>query len=404
MTEVIQRRPNGTSDSNSSSSNRNSTHVPSNKRKSNTVISSSSSHCTVTVKYILFLTLILLGITIQHQWEHSISSSSTTTTTSTTKLKTTSIQSTIAAAAAQPSSNPLQLQHQQQLPQTKKNPDTNQHRATTIAYVVTITSCEGHERDNTFQIVEGASVLRHSIHMNSIRSQNSNINTSSSTSSIYDYQLYAFYHPDAVACAIPLLEFGYIIEARPTPVQVADIQNPLLRERIVKNGCCGEKELIKLEAFTLTSYPLVVLLDIDTLILQPLDRLFQFMLLPSKEEKDHPPTRPQRTTIPLDDDDLLYYPNKPALGGRNTNVTIDFHSSSSSSIDFLYTTDYAMVNADRYIKPVQGGFVILRPNRTIYNDFIHIVQVGDFQFEGNTDLGWGGRTGRFWGGTYFFSL
>ena len=400
MTEVIQRRPNGTSDSNSSSSNRNSTHVPSNKRKSNTAISSSSSHCTVTVKYILFLTLILLGITIQHQWEHSISSSSSSTTTSTTKLKTTSIQSTI-AAAAQPSSNPLQLQ--QQLPQTKKNPDTNQHRATTIAYVVTITSCEGHERDNTFQIVEGASVLRHSIHMNSIRSQNTSNNN---TSSIYDYQLYAFYHPDAVACAIPLLEFGYIIEARPTPVQVADIQNPLLRERIVKNGCCGEKELIKLEAFTLTSYPLVVLLDIDTLILQPLDRLFQFMLLPSKEEKDHPPARPQRTTLPLDDDDLLYYPNKPALGGRNTNVTIDFHSSSSSSssIDFLYTTDYAMVNADRYIKPVQGGFVILRPNRTIYNDFIHIVQVGDFQFEGNTDLGWGGRTGRFWGGTYFFSL
>ena len=404
MTEVIQRRPNScTSDSSSNNSNRNSTPYPSNQRKSHTATSSSSSsHCTVTVKYILFLTLILLGITIQHQWEHSISSSSSSTTTSTTKLKTTSIQSTIAAAAAQPSSNPLQ---QQQLPQTKKNPDTNQHRATTIAYVVTITSCEGHERDNTFQIVEGASVLRHSIHMNSIRSQNSNINTSSSTSSIYDYQLYAFYHPDAVACAIPLLEFGYIIEARPTPVQVADIQNPLLRERIVKNGCCGEKELIKLEAFTLTSYPLVVLLDIDTLILQPLDRLFQFMLLaPSKEEKDHPPTRPQRTTIPLDDDDLLYYPNKPALGGRNTNVTIDFHSSSSSSIDFLYTTDYAMVNADRYIKPVQGGFVILRPNRTIYNDFIHIVQVGDFQFEGNTDLGWGGRTGRFWGGTYLFSL
>ena len=244
MTEVIQRRPNScTSDSSSNNSNRNSTHVPSNKRKSNTAISSSSSHCTVTVKYILFLTLILLGITIQHQWEHSISSSSSTTT-STTKLKTTSIQSTIAAAAAQPSSNPLQQQQQQQLPQTKKNPDTNQHRATTIAYVVTITSCEGHERDNTFQIVEGASVLRHSIHMNSIRSQNSNNNntSSSTTSSIYDYQLYAFYHPDAVACAIPLLEFGYIIEARPTPVQVADIQNPLLRERIVKNGCCGEKE------------------------------------------------------------------------------------------------------------------------------------------------------------------
>jgi hypothetical protein len=353
------------------------------KRKSRSDLwsfTTSSNHTTTVIQYIVILTTILLGMTVLHQWEHP--------TTTTTPIYTTMVMNQ--------KSHPLMdaamirqtiMQNQQKRDRNNNNnQNQNQNNNRTIAYVVTITSCNGHARDNTFQIVEGASVLRHSIHRNSIRASSTNSNTSTTTSttahhhSAFDYQLYAFYHPDAVACAIPLLEFGYIIEARPTPVRVEDIQNPLLQERIVKNGCCGEKELIKFEAFTLTSYPLVVLLDIDTLILQPLDRLFRFML---------------DTSFVPDDDDLLYYPHRSATAGRNTNVTIF-----SKTMDLLYTTDYAMVNADRYIKPVQGGFVILRPNQTVYNDFVRIVQIGDFQFEGNTDLGWGGRTGRFWGGTY----
>jgi hypothetical protein len=238
----------------------------------------------------------------------------------------------------------------------------------TIAYVVTITSCNGHEKDRTFQIIEGASVLRYSIHMNSMHGTNGGT---------YDYQMYAFYHPDAVDCASALTELGYIIHPRPTPVAVNEIQNQELRERIVKNGCCGEKELIKFEAFTLVQHPLVVFLDIDVLVLKPLDRLFDFMMDSRK--------------LP-NDDDLLYY-KKPALSGRNVNVTIP------DQVDLLYTTDYPMVHPDRKIKPVQGGFVILRPNRTVYDDFVNIVKVGDFRFDDNSDLGWGGRTGRFWGGT-----
>ena len=256
-----------------------------------------------------------------------------------------------------------------QTPKTSRK----QFHPNTIAYVVVVTSCGG-LKDNTFQIVEGASVLRYSIHENSIHG------TKGGT---YDYHLYGIYHPSAKPCAEALVELGYTIEARETPVVVSDIRTTELRERIVNNGCCGEKELIKLEALTFTDYPFVVLLDIDVLILQPLDRLFNFMHDPIKN-LPHP-------------DDLLYY-KKPALSGPNTNVTIP------QQIDLLYTTDYAMVHPDRYIKPVQGGFVILRPNQTVYNDLVQIVQTGDFQFDGNTDLGWGGRTGRFWGGTYYVSF
>ena len=398
---VVSTLLNGTNNNNNGSSNSNSNNGISHPHKNNNNIKrkarTSSSLFTINTvaKYIITLILILFGITLLHQWEHPESTThiynSDKNNKDSNQIDTAMIRQTI-----------IQNNHQR-----NKNSDLNSSTNNrTIAYVITITSCNGHERDNTFQIVEGASVLRHSIHMNSIRQQqqqqqdDSGSNTATDGTkqqqrpkSVFDYHLYAFYHPDAEACAIPLLEFGYIIEARPTPVPVTDIQNPLLRERIVQNGCCGEKELIKFEAFTLTSYPLVVLLDIDTLILQPLDRLFHFMLSDTS-------TTSTQQLLP-DEDDFLYYPHRPALTGRNTNVTLPTFP---HTIDLLYTTDYAMVNANRYIKPVQGGFVILRPNQTVYNDFVDIVQVGDFQFDGDTDLGWGGRTGRFWGGTYKWLL
>ncbi len=374
MTEVFQRRskPNTDDEMNTLTGNGRSTGghsrhgIMQNHQKKKSARSTSTF--TPVATYIMILTFILIGITLLHQWEHP--NTTTTTTTST-----------------QPAN--INISNRNKINQRNKNGD-NQN---TIAYVVAITSCNGHEKDATFQIAEGASVLQHSIHINSIRYNQNHNNNNNSISSTFDYQMYAFYHPDAVACAIPLLEFGYIIEARPTPVNVADIQNEMLRERIVKNGCCGEKELIKLEAFTLTQYPLVVMLDIDTLILAPLDRLFQFLLLGPHDD------RTTKTTTTLMDDDLLYYPNKPASSGRNANVTT-IPSLTTSTIDFLYTTDYGMVRPYQYIKPVQGGFVILRPNQTVYHDFVRIVQEGDFQFDGDGEGGWGGRTGRFWGGTW----
>jgi len=40
----------------------------------------------------------------------------------------------------------------------------------------------------------------------------------------------------------------------------------------------GEKELIKLEAYTFTEYPVVVHVDLDVLVLKSLDNLFDAML------------------------------------------------------------------------------------------------------------------------------
>ena len=92
--------------------------------------------------------------------------------------------------------------------------------------------------------------------------------------------MYAIYHPDGYTCAEPLKDLGYTLVKRQTPVAVKDIQGTFLREHIEKNGCCGEKELVKLEAYTLTDHPVVVHLDLDVIVLKPFDALFDWMLSP----------------------------------------------------------------------------------------------------------------------------
>jgi hypothetical protein len=233
--------------------------------------------------------------------------------------------------------------------------------ATTVAFVVVVTGCS-----DDFAVFDGAAVLAYSIHQNSIHGPNGGR---------YDYDSYVFHHSNASECALPLQKLGYIVGERDTPVAIADIRNEAFQSHIQTSGCCGERELIKFEAFTLTQYPVVVLLDVDTLVLQPLDRLFDFVL--------------NATHVP-DPDDLMYV-GKPAMLGMNTNVTIP------EKIDLLYTSDYPMVEPTRLVKPTQGGFAVLRPNMKVYYDIIEIVKEGDYHFDGG---GWGGRTGIFWGGMY----
>lgn len=229
---------------------------------------------------------------------------------------------------------------------------------TTIGFVVTVTDC-GDNPDLPFPITEGAAVLRHSIHRTSIHG---------TLGGKYDYRLYAVYHPNAEACVQKLSKLGYTLLKRDTPVRVEEIRGDFLREKIGENGCCGEKELIKFEALRLTQHAAVVVLDLDVLILKPLDVLFDLIL-----DHVHPPTNERHLQWP------------------------DVHI--PDDIWLLYTNDYAMVNPYRKLKPIQGGFVVLRPNRTIYEEIMEIVREGDYR-----DRGWGGVTGKFWGSMTFQGL
>ena len=139
----------------------------------------------------------------------------------------------------------------------------------TIGYAVTITGC------GSDPITEGAAVLKHAVHL---------VSSQGTKGGRYNYQMYAIYHPDGEACALPLKDLGFTLLKRETPVAVKDIQGDFLREKIEKNGCCGEKELVKLEAYTLIQHPIVVHLDLDVLILKPMDALFDWMLVDPQQQ------------------------------------------------------------------------------------------------------------------------
>jgi hypothetical protein len=184
----------------------------------------------------------------------------------------------------------------------------------------------------------------------------------------YDYKLYAIYHPEGEKCAKTLTNLGYTLVERETPVAVENIKGQFLREKIHNNGCCGERELVKLEAYTLTDHPVVVHMDLDTVVLKPMDGLFDWMLTDSPENYD-------ASSV------TLQWPN----------------AEKPKKVNAFFTRDYNMVPPSRKNKPVQGGFLVLRPDKKVYNEFVDIIKEGDFQ-EGK---GWGGIGGVFYGSMTF---
>ena len=199
----------------------------------------------------------------------------------------------------------------------------------TVAFAVTVTSCQSES------IADAAAVLKHSIHRASVHGR---------LGGRYDYECIAFYHPQAEDCAKDLHDLGWKLVPRQVLVNVSDIRGDFLRERIEVNGCCGEKELIKLEAFTLTEYPVVVHMDLDTLVLKPMDDLFDIILSPTPINVDH-------------------YSN---ILMHHTNKTIP------ERVNAIFTYDYNMVTADVKFRPVQGGLIVLRPDMDVYEQFRQI--------------------------------
>jgi hypothetical protein len=173
---------------------------------------------------------------------------------------------------------------------------------TTVGYAVTVTDC----KPSDTEFFDGAAVLKHSIHLASLNSK-------------YNYRMYAFVHPDARECSPYLSKLGYEVQIRETPVQVSDINNTQL-QRATRSGCCGAKEFMKLYSYLLDQHPIVVHLDLDTLVLKPLDNIIDYMLEPSFNYSNIP----------------VMWMNKP-----------DELPATSQQVDFLFTRDYNMVDPPR---------------------------------------------------------
>ena len=247
---------------------------------------------------------------------------------------------------------------QPQQPQPQPQQESSPKAKATIAYAVTLTSCG-------FS-VHGAAVLAHSIHLSSIRNFHK-------SGSYYDYKLLAFVHPEAKHCTETFQKFGYEIQIRDTPFNITDSDSAILRHFMPKTGCCGEKEYLKLYSYLQFDYPIVVQLDLDTLILKPMDHLFDVMLSVGDEnDEGQQLERSARDKVSVMHNDPL-----PPVG---------------SSINAYFTKDYAMVQPGQEHVGVQGGFLIVRPSQAAFDEYIQIVLSGDF-----TPDGWGGKHGGYYG-------
>jgi hypothetical protein len=227
----------------------------------------------------------------------------------------------------------------------------------TIGYAVTITHCPPSGSIGP-ELADAAAILKHSIHLNSIHN--------SESGSRYDYQMYALVHSDVASCVGPTLKsLGYKVLMRRSPLELKYIEGEYLRERLLKEdgGCCGINEFTKLHAYTLVAHPAVVLVDLDTMVLKPMDHLFDAM---------------------MDDNGATLIGGD---GGSGSSVETAFGDAiGGQSMDAYYTREYSIARDTMKHVPVQGGFLVVRPSLITYADFSSILRKGDYREDG----GWAG--------------
>ncbi|KAH8056118.1 hypothetical protein JL721_10083 [Aureococcus anophagefferens] len=189
----------------------------------------------------------------------------------------------------------------------------------------------------------------------------------------YDAALVAFVAPQvSEAGRSKLRRVGFRVLEKPLPVEVEDIEGDFLRSRISSNGCCGAWELLKLYAWSLTEYHRVVHLDMDSLVLQNFDELF-----------DDEPVEGAATL------------SAAAVAANDRNLkNVDASLPPIAGVHGQYTFDWNMAQRPWGANPpVQGGFFVARPNLDVFEEMVAIVRKGDFRG------GWGGtRAGSFYGG------
>ena len=241
-----------------------------------------------------------------------------------------------------------------------------------IAHVISLITC--HKESTVKGFLDALIILRHSIHQNSIHRIEDDQTTISSSKqarnhrSKYSYQMYAILHKDGGCLThVPLLErLGYIPLVKDTPVNISDIpESSWYRNHVEQENCCGSKEFIKLYAYTLMNHPIVIHWDLDVLVLQPLDDLYDAMLHPAS-----------------------------SIDGRNARQRLaiqkPYHQKLPEHIDAFYTRDITSARPWETITAVQGGFVAARPSLEhfkLYQDFILQANYTPGRGPGS---GWGG--------------
>lgn len=214
-----------------------------------------------------------------------------------------------------------------------------------VAYVISVTKCEP-------IIIDAASVLAESIRVTHDKDHHS-------------YTLIAIlHHTRGRGCGKGLDYLGYQVTYKDLPFRLQELQS---RRDIVQGlGCCGIDEYLKLYAYTFTEYDVVIHLDVDVVVLQPLNPLIDAVM--------HEGGTTKLRTIPKS----YRIPRK---------------------VDLLYTREYNTHNkrdpTNRLKNGVQGAFFVLQPNMTRYEDLLHVLKTTPFDM---LEKGWNrSGFGGYWG-------
>jgi hypothetical protein len=249
---------------------------------------------------------------------------------------------------------------------------------------VSITGCGNDERSKkrgygtreaSALIMQGAAVLRHSVHLahhhhnhhHHHRNNNSTTSSSSSSESKYDYEMIAIVHPAAIDCPLePLSKLGYTVLVRNTPFETENIRNGYFKSVVDGASCCGSKEYLKLYAYTLTMHDVAVVLDLDSVILKPLDGLFDALLLPPSSSSSSAVAAgagagagagAARPGVPV---------HRGGDTGGDDNATTAT-TTTSGVVEAFFTRDYNMIDeGNEMYAGVQGGFLMVRPSERAF--------------------------------------
>jgi len=226
--------------------------------------------------------------------------------------------------------------------------DDDDTKAPVVAYAISLIECHG-EKGAGF--LDAALVLRHSIHLNSVRNPDSG--------SKYDYKMYAIVHEQAKSCAPTLELAGFHVLIRSPPLDSKDIKGDFLRRKIYTALCCGHHEFIKLYAYQLFDEKVVVHLDIDFIFHQPMDDVIDVMMTGDRTHKDR---------IPVEGD--FVWPD--------------------GEIETMFTRDWPSINAPGRKSGFQAGFWVLKPSQKHFDKLVEIVLEGNYVEGFSRENGWGG--------------
>ena len=128
-------------------------------------------------------------------------------------------------------------------------------------------------------------------------------------------------------------------------------------EYVIKKGCCQEIELFKSWACALIDYEVVVHLDLDALVMQSMDELFDAMV-------DWPDYKKS----------------------KDNSMSLMFNAKLPKKIDACFTRDYDLLNSPKKNAGTQRGFFVTRPSDDAFEEHRQVFLEGNFVAFG----GWGG--------------